>query len=66
MRRGPKYRVFVPELYKISGVHHCQAVRDLRNYGEVMGNEEHGEAELGAQFSQQIENLSLYGDVEQW
>ena len=52
------------EFDQIAGVHHGDAVGHLRNHGEIVGDEEHGEPELRAQFAKQVENLCLDGDVE--
>ena len=64
MRRGLKYLALGAELHQASGIHYCDAVRDLRNYGEIMRDEKHGQAEFRAQLSEQFEDLRLNGDVE--
>ena len=64
MRRGPKDIALRPKFYEASRVHDGDAVSDLRDYREVVRDEEHGETELGAKFAEQFQNLGLDGDVE--
>ena len=52
------------KFHQIAGIHHRNPVADLRNYREIVRDEKHSQAELGAEFCQQVENLSLDGDIE--
>jgi hypothetical protein len=52
------------KFYQVAGIHHRNSVGDLRNYREIVRDEKHSQAELGAEFCQQVENLSLDGDIE--
>jgi hypothetical protein len=45
-------------------VHHGDMVADVPNHGQVMGNEEIGEAESGLKVVEQIEDLSLDRHIE--
>jgi len=62
--RGAKNFVASSTFDYAAGIHHDHAGGDLRDHGEIVGDEEHGQAELGAQLSQQVEDLGLDGDVE--
>jgi hypothetical protein len=57
---------FIPgaEFDHASGIHYGHASGNLRDHGEVVRDEEHGQAELGAKFTEQIEDLGLDGDIE--
>ena len=52
------------KFHQIAGIHHRNPVGDLRNYREIVRDEKHSQAELGAEFCQQVENLSLDGNIE--
>ena len=54
----------VAELDHASGIHHGHAAGNLGNHGKIVRDEEHGQAELGAQFGEQVKDLGLDGDVE--
>ena len=45
-------------------VHHADAVRHLRDHGEIVGDEQHRQRELLAQLAEQVEHLRLDGDIE--
>ena len=47
-----------------AGVHHSDAVRHLRDYGKIVGDEQHRQREFLAQLAEQVEHLRLDGDVE--
>jgi hypothetical protein len=47
-----------------SVTHDGDAVRDLGDDGEIVGDEEHGEAEALAEIGEEVEDLRLDGDVE--
>ena len=47
-----------------SGIHYGNAVTDAPDDGEVMRDEEHGEAETRSETSKQFEDLRLHGDVK--
>ena len=64
MRGLLKNVVLGSEFDQIARIHHGDAVGDLRDDGEIVRDEEHGEPELRAQFAKQVENLRLDGDVE--
>jgi len=64
MRRGIKDFMLGPEFDHASGIHHGNAVSHLRDDGEIVRDEEHGQSEPGAQVGEQIKNLRLDGDVE--
>ncbi len=51
---------FMPcaELDYAAGIHHGHAVGDLRNHGEIVRDEEHGQAKLGAQFCEQCRGFA--------
>ena len=48
----------------LAGVHHRDAVRDLRDKSEVVAHKHEREAELLAQFVEQVDDLGLDRDVE--
>src|ERR1700690_3615513 len=64
MRGSPEDVVLGAEFDQAAGVHHGDAVGDLRNHCQIVGNEKHSQAELGAQLGEQFKNLRLDGDVE--
>src|SRR5437879_7149425 len=64
MRWRLEDRLSGSKFYHAAGVHYGDAVRDLGDYGEIVRDEEHGQAELGAKFSEQVEDLGLDGDIE--
>ena len=45
-------------------IHHSDVIRNVADHREVVGDEDHGEAEFSAQLAQQVEDLGLDGDVE--
>ena len=45
-------------------IHHADAVGDVRDHREVVGDEEVGEAELALQVLHQVQDLRLHRDVE--
>ena len=47
-----------------SGVHDCDAIGELRDHAEIVGDEDHRGAAVAAALAQQFENLRLHGDVE--
>jgi hypothetical protein len=47
-----------------AGVHHSDAVRHLRDDGEIVRDEQHRQREFYAQLAKQVEHLRLDGDVE--
>ena len=42
MRGSLKYFTPDPEFHKISGIHHCNAVGNLRDHREIVRDKEHG------------------------
>jgi len=53
-----------PGLHDLPGVEHHDAVAQLGDQREVVGDEEHGHAALVAQLPQQLDDFRLDGDVE--
>jgi hypothetical protein len=47
-----------------AGIHHRDAVAELRHHPEIVGDEQHRHAELPSQAVDEIEDLGLHGDVE--
>ena len=47
-----------------AGIHHRDAVGDLGDDAEIVGDEEHAHAALALELAQQVEDLRLDGDVE--
>ena len=56
--------VHVPLLHDLPLVHHRHPVADLIDHRQVMGDEQVGQAELGLQVHQQLEDLGLHGHVQ--
>ena len=51
-------------LHLLSGVHHDHAITDLVCGTEIVRGEDHGNATLGGEVAQQLENLRLNGDIQ--
>jgi hypothetical protein len=64
MGRGAEDGLLRSHLDEIAGVHDGDAVGDLRDYGEIVRDEKHGQAEFGAEVGEQGKNLRLDGDIE--
>jgi len=64
VRRSMENFALRSQFHEIAGIHHRDAVGDLGNDREVMRNKEHGQAKLGSQFGEELENLRLHGDIE--
>src|SRR5699024_12392891 len=47
-----------------SVLHHDDVVGDLFDHGEVVGDEQIGDAEAGPQVDEQLEDLCLHADAE--
>jgi hypothetical protein len=47
-----------------AGVHDGDAIGDLRDDAEIVGDEEQAELQFAAKTIEKIEDLFLYGDVE--
>ena len=45
-------------------IHHRHLARDMLDHGEVVADEEIGEAEIAAQFAQQVQDLRLHRHIE--
>ncbi|MDT4844124.1 hypothetical protein FQZ97_780680 [compost metagenome] len=56
-----RHRSFLDDLARI---HHRHLPRDARDHAQVMGDQHHGDAELGLQVGQQPQDLRLDGDVQ--
>ncbi len=52
------------ELHQAAGVHDRNPVDDLRDYGEIVRNEQHGQPELRTQIGEQLQDLRLNGDIQ--
>jgi hypothetical protein len=64
MRRGLKDFSLRSQFHEVAGVHHRDPVGDLGDHGEVVRNEQHSQAKLGSQFSEEFEDLRLHRDIE--
>ena len=51
-------------LHDAAGVHHHDAARELGDHTQVVRDQHHRHAELGAQVAQQLEDLRLDGNVK--
>src|SRR4029077_11837445 len=63
LRRGEDL-AFLRRLDDLAEIHHRDAMRHMLDDGEVMADEEKGEAELLLQVLQEIDDLRLHRDVE--
>ena len=52
------------DLDNAAEIHHADAARHVPDHGEVVADEEIGEAELVLQVAHQIEDLRLHRDIE--
>ena len=52
------------QLHDLAEVHHCHAVADVPDHGEVVRNEEVGQMELALQLFEQVDDLRLNGNVK--
>ena len=52
------------EFHEPTGVHHGEAIGEACHHAQVVGDQQHGHAELGAQASQELEDLRLDRDVK--
>ena len=64
MARVPEQLGLVGDLDNAAEIHHRDAVADMGDDGEIMRDEEVGEAVLALQVDQQIDHLGLDRDVE--
>ena len=64
MARGAEHLGGAAFLDDATEIHHRDAVADLAHHGEVVADEEIGEAAPGAQRLQHVEDLRLDGDIE--
>src|ERR1700722_15946068 len=64
MSRRLKDFLLTREFNQTSRIHYSHAIGNLRNHSEVVRDEEHGQAKLGAQLSEKLEDLRLNGDVQ--
>lgn len=53
-----------PRLDDLPGVHHRDAMGELRHQGQVMGDEDHSESQFLAEVVQQFHHLLLHRHVE--
>ena len=54
----------IPALHRLAALHDHDIVGHLAHDAEVVGDEQHGHAELGLQFLQQLQDLRLNGHVQ--
>ena len=54
----------VGHLHELAEVHHANAVADVLDHRQVVGNEQEREIELLAEVDEQIQDLGLDRDVE--
>ena len=52
------------QFHQASGIHDRDAIRHLRHDGEIVRDEQHRQAELGAQAGEQFQNVCLDGDIQ--
>ena len=64
MLRLREERARVGELDDLAEIHHRDAVADVLDHREVVGDEQVGEAEFLLQVHQQVDHLRLHRDVE--
>ena len=64
VERVVKEGVAIGELDDLAEVHDGDAVRDVLDHAEVVGDKEIGEAQLGLEVLHQVDDLRLNGDVE--
>ncbi len=64
MQRPVVERLLVGDLDQLAQIHHRDAVADVLHHGEVVGDEQIGEAEALLQILQQVDDLRLDRDVE--
>ena len=50
--------------HDLPAIHHHHTVRDARDHAKVMGDPDHGHAQLVAQLFHQFENLRLNGHIK--
>ena len=62
-RIGEQFAAF-GDLDDAAEIHHADAARHVADHGEVVADEQIGQAELVLQVAHQIEDLRLHGDVE--
>ena len=63
-RRGVQRRACRRDLDDLAEIHHRDAVADVLHHGEIVGDEQVGQAELALQVLQQVDDLRLDRDVE--
>ena len=51
-------------LHPFSGVHHQHAIAHSGHYAQIVGNEQHGRAEIPPQGAQQVQDLGLDGHIQ--
>src|SRR5262249_10606858 len=64
MPRIGKQRFAWPDLDNAAEMHHRDAVGDVLHHGEIVGNENVGEAKLVLQIAQQVKHLGADRDIE--
>ena len=64
VQRMGKQLIGTGHLHHLAEVHNADAVGEVLDDGQVMGNEENGQAELLPQLVQQVDNLGLNGHVQ--
>ncbi len=64
MHRPREQRLDIGELHHLAGIHHGDAVGDLRDHAEIVGDEQHRHAVRLLQLGELQQHLRLDGDVE--
>jgi len=64
MKRIPVELIALCELHDLPEVHDCYPVADVLHHPEIMGDEQIGEAQLLLEILEEIDHLSLDGDIE--
>jgi hypothetical protein len=64
MRWRMKNVVFRTQFHQVSGIHHSNAVGNLRDNREIVRNKKHGQAKFGPQFGEELEDLRLHRNIE--
>ncbi len=64
MQRRGEHRLGRAGLDQAAEIHDGQAVADMADHRQIVGDDHGGEAELALQVLDQVEHVALHGDVE--
>ena len=64
MLRRAKQRQRTVLLHASSVLHHRHGVRQFFHNAEIMGDKQHTHIQFALQFTQQLQDLRLYGDIQ--